>query len=199
MKEIVTFFFLIILVLVINESEAQDIYNLWEGQKKPYYKENSLEEYEKESWGVMCVFNITEPTLIVYKAEGNNIAKAVVIIPGGGYSLVAIYHEGHDLAKVLAKQGITAAVLKYRLPNPESSDQPNMVPLSDARRALKLLRENAHRYGVKKDQVGVMGFSAGSHPSTVTCLWKCTCFQKAVMDLGWVEKKMAQTSGRHYS
>jgi acetyl esterase/lipase len=100
---------------------------------------------------------------------------------------------------VLAKQGITAAVLKYRLPNPESSDQPNMVPLSDARRALKLLKENAHRYGVKKDQVGVMGFSAGSHPSTVTCLWKCTCFQKAVMDLGWVEKKMAQTSGRHYS
>ena len=172
MNKIVTFFFLVILLLVIKEIEAQEVYNLWEGQKKPYYKDNTLKEYEKESWGVMCVFNITEPTLTVYKAEGNNTGKAVVIIPGGGYSLVAIYHEGHDIAKVLARQGITAAVLKYRLPNPESSDQPNKVPLSDARRALKLLRENANKYGVNKDQVGVMGFSAGSHLSTVTSLWK---------------------------
>jgi acetyl esterase/lipase len=120
----------------------------------------------------MCAFNVTEPTLTFYKAEGNNTGKAVIIIPGGGYSIVAIYHEGHDLAKVLAEQGITAAVLKYRLPNPESSDQPNLVPLSDARRALKLLRNNADKYGIHKEKVGVLGFSAGSHLSTVTSLWK---------------------------
>jgi len=172
MKSIYTFFFLALFIMLINESKAQEVYKLWEGQNKPFYKENNLKEYEKESWGVMCVYNITEPTLTVYKAKGKNSGKAVVIIPGGGYSLVALYHEGHDLAKVLAKQGITAAVLKYRLPNPESSDQPHMVPLTDVRRALKLIRENAGKYKINKDKVGVLGFSAGSHLSTVTSLWK---------------------------
>lgn len=157
---------------IIRESKAQDVYKLWEGQKKPYYKENNLKEYEKESWGVMCVFNVTEPTLTVYEANGTNTGKAVIIIPGGGYTLEAIYHEGHDLAKVLAAQGITAAVLKYRLPNPESSDQPNLAPLADTRRGLKLLREKADKYGIQKENVGVVGFSAGSHLATVTSLWK---------------------------
>jgi acetyl esterase/lipase len=172
MKTIFKLFFILLFCLNIKQGEAQEVYKLWEGQKKSYYKENNLKEYEEESWGVMCAFNVTEPTLTFYKAEGNNTGKAVIIIPGGGYSIVAIYHEGHDLAKVLAEQGITAAVLKYRLPNPESSDQPNLVPLSDARRALKLLRNNADKYGIHKEKVGVLGFSAGSHLSTVTSLWK---------------------------
>jgi acetyl esterase/lipase len=166
--------FLIVLfsLIIINQSIAQDVYDLWEGEKKPHYLENDLKEYEKESWGTMCVFDITEPTLTVYKAEGGNSGKAVVIYPGGGYTTVALYHEGHDLAKVLSKQGITAAVLKYRLPNPKSSDKPESVPLSDARRGLKLLRENAEKYSVDRDQIGVLGFSAGSHLATVVSLWK---------------------------
>ena len=85
---------------------------------------------------------------------------------------MAIYHEGHDVAKVLAKQGITAAVLKYRLPDTATSDQPHLVPLSDARRALKLMREKSEKYGIQKEHVGVMGFSAGSHLAIVTGLWK---------------------------
>ena len=151
---------------------AQDIIKLWEGQKKPFYIENELQEYEKEAWGVICVYNVTEPTLTVYKAEGDNSGKAVIIIPGGGYTLESIYHEGHKLAKVLSRNGITAAVLKYRLPNPKSSDQPHLVPLSDTRRALSLLREKANMYGINRKYVGVMGFSAGSHLATVTGLWK---------------------------
>lgn len=172
MKRIVHFPIILLLFFVCRSSEAQDMYTLWEGQQKPHYKENALREYEKESWGVMCAFDVTEPTLTVYEAEGQNTGKAVVVMPGGGYSLVAVYHEGHDVAKALAKRGITAAVLKYRLPNPESSDQPELVPLSDARRALKLLRQNAKRYGIDVDHVGVVGFSAGSHLSTVVSLWK---------------------------
>ncbi len=172
MKATVQFFLLFLFLLINREVEAQDVYNLWEGQKKPFYKENNLTEYEKESWGVMCVFNVTEPTLTVYKAEGMNTGTGVIIIPGGGYGLVAIYHEGHDLAKALAKQGITAAVLKYRLPNPETSDKPHLVPLTDIRRALKLLREKAEKYGINKEKVGALGFSAGSHLATVAVLWK---------------------------
>jgi len=62
--------------------------------------------------------------------------------------------------------------LKYRLPNPETSDQPDLVPLTDTRRALKLLREMAEKYGINKENVGLMGFSAGSHLATVAGLWK---------------------------
>ena len=102
---------------------AQDVYQLWGNEEIPYYKENNLKEYEKEAWGTQCVFDITEPTLTIYAAKGINTGKSVVIIPGGGYGLVALYHEGYDLAEVLSAQGITAAVLKYRLPNLESSNQ----------------------------------------------------------------------------
>ena len=166
------FFFLVLFSLVIRESKAQDVYKLWDGQIKPFFKENNVKEYEKESWGTMCVFNVTEPTLTVYKAKGENTSKAIIIIPGGGYTLEAIYHEGYDVAEVLSKHGITAAVLKYRLPNPETSDRPNMVPLTDARRALKLLREQSGKYGINKEKIGVMGFSAGSHLATVASLWR---------------------------
>ncbi len=164
--------FLFVILFSGADSLAQDVINLWDGQKKPYYKENTLVEYEKESWGTLCVYNVTEPTLTIYKANGKNTGKAVIILPGGGYTLEAIYHEGYDIAKVLAEQGITAAVLKYRLPNPASSDQPELVPLTDTRRALKIMREKADYYSFDKDKVGVMGFSAGSHLATVTSLWK---------------------------
>ena len=154
-------------------SKVHDVYHLWDAGGKPHYKANNLQEYEEEAWGTTCVFNITEPTLTVYKAEGENTGKAVIIIPGGGYGLVAMYHEGYDLAKVLANQGITAAVLKYRLPNPQSSDRPELVPLTDARRCIKMLRGKADEYGFQRDKVGVIGFSAGSHLATAASLWEC--------------------------
>ncbi len=159
-------------LLMIQICGAQEIYKLWESGEKPYYKENNLKEYEEEAWGTQCVFNITEPTLTIYKSEGKNSGKAVIIIPGGGYELVAMYHEGYDLAKTLAKQGITAAVLKYRLPNPTSSNKPHFVPLSDGRKALKILHGKASEYSIDTNQIGVLGFSAGSHLATVLSLWK---------------------------
>jgi acetyl esterase/lipase len=163
----------LLLFSLCSHSPAQDVYQLWEGLEKPYYKQNNLKEYEKvSSFNVVCAYDVTEPTLTVYRAEGEKSGKAIIILPGGGYSLVAIYHEGHDLAKVLAKQGITAAVLKYRLPRTESSDQPELVPLSDTRRALKLLRSYSARYGFEKEKLGVVGFSAGSHLATVASLWR---------------------------
>ena len=165
--------FLPVYLILISSTFAQDVFNLWEGEKKPYYKENDLKEYEKiSSFNVMCAYDITEPTITIYKAKGENVGKCVVIVPGGGYSLVAIYHEGYDIAKVLAEQGITAVVLKYRLPNPFSSEMPHLVPITDTRRALKLIREKAQIYGVNKDEVGLMGFSAGSHLATVVGLMK---------------------------
>ena len=159
MKIITVFFFL----LFSFGSFAQDRYNLWENEEMPYSKANSLREVEKEMYGTRCVFDVSVPTLTVYPPEGENSGKALVIFPGGGYAMEAIYHEGYDVARALAKQGITAAVLKYRLPNPAISDNPELLPITDAQRALELMRKMAEKYGFEKEKVGVMGFSAGGH------------------------------------
>lgn len=153
-------------------SLSQTTINLWENDNIPYYKANTLQEYEEEAYGTTCVFKVTKPTLTIYAPKGQNTGKAVLIIPGGGYGLVAMYHEGYDIAEKLSENGITAAVLKYRLPDTTSSDQPNKVPLTDARKALKLLRQHASEYGFDINKVGLMGFSAGSHLATVLGLWK---------------------------
>jgi len=158
--------------LICSFTYAQEEIKLWEGIEKPYFKENDLKEFEKDAWGTKAVGNITEPTLTIYNAKGGNTGKAVVIIPGGGYELVAMYHEGYELAEILSKNGITAAVHKYRIPNPKSSDEPHKVPLADGRRALKIVHEKAKTYGIKSDEIGVIGFSAGSHLATVLGLWK---------------------------
>ncbi len=155
--------FIVCLLIVSSSVFAQNKYNLWENEEMPYAKKNSLKEYEKELWGTTCVLNVTQPVLTVYQAKGTNSGKAVIILPGGGYTVEAIYHEGYDVAKALSKQGITAAVLKYRLPNIEASDNPELLPITDTQRALQLLRSMSGKYGFEKDQIGVMGFSAGGH------------------------------------
>lgn len=152
-------------------SAAQETIGLWDGQSKPHYKTNSIKEYEDSCWEVTCVYGVTDPSLIVYRATEKNSGKAIIILPGGGYEAEAIYHEGHDVATALSKADITAAVLKYRLPNPETSDSPELVPLTDVRRAIQLLRDRSETYDVHTNKVGLMGFSAGSHLATVASLW----------------------------
>ena len=98
---------------------------------------------------------VAEPTLTVYPAkEGNGMA--IVACPGGGYTHLAMNHEGHDLANWFNSQGITYAVLTYRMPNGN-----NEVPLSDAQQALRIMRQHAAEWNLQ--QVGIMGSSAGGH------------------------------------
>ena len=103
------------------------------------------------------VSNVTEPTLTVYPAARPN-GMAIIMCPGGGYSRLAMNHEGHDMAPWLNTQGITYAVLKYRMPNGHHE-----VPLSDAEQGNRLLREHAAEWGVNPQRVGIMGASAGGH------------------------------------
>jgi len=152
---------------------AQEVIPLWT-QQPPYSKPNSLEEAVIESWGVPCVKNVTNPTLTVHRARGENSGRAMIILPGGGYAVESFVAEGRRIAEYLSSNGIVAAVLKYRLPLTEASDEPHLLPVTDARRALTLMRSKADDYGIDPAHVGIMGFSAGGH------LAACTMIPKSV-------------------
>ena len=161
MKFIIVLFFMLVSQTLI----AQEVINLWTGQP-PYSKPNSLEETIIESWGVPCAKNVTNPTLTVYRAQGDNSGRAMIILPGGGYELESIVAEGQRIAEYLSSHGIVAAVLKYRLPLQEASDQPHLLPITDARKAVALMKSKAVDYGVDAAHIGIMGFSAGGHLAT---------------------------------
>lgn len=153
-----------LLIAVSPDSVAQQIIPLWGETEAPYAKAHSIEEYEDDCWGdVRCAHQVVTPTLTLYLPNGEANGTAVVILPGGGYEVEAVYHEGYEIAESLAAQGSVAAVLKYRLPNPEAATEPWRVPEVDVRHALKLMRERQSQLGFHAGKFGVMGFSAGGH------------------------------------
>ena len=95
--------------------------------------------------------------------------RAVIICPGGGYSSLSMDTEGYDWGEFFQNQGIAAIVLKYRLPhgNPE-------VPIADAEQAIKLTRMNATSWKINRDNVGIMGFSAGGHLAVASATYAST-------------------------
>ena len=97
----------------------------------------------------------TEATLTIYPAKKPN-GQAIVACPGGGYAGIATTHEGHDMATWFNTQGITYAVLHYRMPYGKHE-----IPLSDAHQAIRYMRKNGEKWGIK--QLGIMGSSAGGH------------------------------------
>lgn len=107
--------------------------------------------------------DIEVPQYQVHPApEGKRTGQAVVILPGGGYGILAMNHEGHDYAKWLNERGITAVMVKYRVGRPDFGYH-FPVPFLDARRAIRTVRAKAKEWGVDPAKVGVMGSSAGGH------------------------------------
>ena len=146
---------------------SQAVIPIW-GEDAPLYsKTHTIEEYEAPCGEATCAYQIVHPTLTLYTARGAGNGNAVLVLPGGGYEAEAIYYEGYEIAQALAERGTTAAVLKYRLPNPETATHPERVPLSDVRQALQLLRTKQSDFQFKATRFGVLGFSAGSHLATV--------------------------------
>ncbi|MCU4677290.1 alpha/beta hydrolase [Catenovulum sp. 2E275] len=122
--------------------------------------------------------DVNKPQITVYQADPA-IANgtSVIILPGGGYRGVSIVKEGYQIAERLNKLGITAFVLKYRMPNDKTMQDKKTGPLQDAQQAIHLVRENADKWGVDSNKVGIMGFSAGGHLASTAA----THFNKAVM------------------
>lgn len=119
---------------------------------------------DKNPSGKTFFANITNPTLTVYTPSKKDPLKtAILICPGGGYSRVVVEHEGDEVAKAFNEIGITAYVLKYRLPNDTCMTNKEIVPLQDAQQSIKLIRDLAIEYDINPNNVGVIGFSAGGH------------------------------------
>ena len=112
--------------------------------------------------------NVSTPQIEVYVPEKPNGA-CVVIAPGGGYSILAIEHEGTDVATWLNKLGVTAVVLKYRVPRREKQSPDNLAQLQDAQRAIGLVRSKAKEWKLDAANIGMLGFSAGGHLTATAC------------------------------
>lgn len=102
------------------------------------------------------------PTITIYKPEKPNGA-AVIIFPGGAYAFLAFAEEGTKIAEAFITKGVTAFVVKYRLPSDATMRDKSMGPLQDAQQAIKTVRMNAAEWGVDPHKIGIAGYSAGGH------------------------------------
>lgn len=159
---------LLILNFMLHHVSAQTIIPLYEGAV-PDNNANvvaSLASEIKEADngdGILRLKNISMPSLTVYKAAKPN-GTGVIICPGGGYYILAAGHEGEEVAKRFNEMGVTAFVLKYRLPTtPGLLENKTTGPLMDAQQAISLVRKRAQEFGVNADKIGILGFSAGGH------------------------------------
>ena len=136
---------------------------LWPEGKVPNYQKTDETE-KSDSTEIVRISKVQNPEIAVFlPSKRNATGQAVVICPGGGYGILAYDWEGTDIAKWLNSKGVAAIVLKYRLPNSKSNIVPHMSPLMDAKRAIRMVRAHADKWNLKKNQVGIMGFSAGGH------------------------------------
>ncbi|MCL6218179.1 alpha/beta hydrolase [Zunongwangia pacifica] len=173
---------LVLLMAVFQLSAQDEVIKLYEG-KAPGSEDWNWEEAQRysELFQTEVVYNVADPSLLVFKPENPN-GTAIIIAPGGGFQTLSINREGIEVAKELASKGVTAFVLKYRLVH-SKTDKPaqelmenlkdraafdkNTVQIKnlagqDMQAALKYVRDNASKLGVNKQKVGVIGFSAGA-------------------------------------
>lgn len=126
------------------------------------------EKVERGTDDIQRRSNVSDPRLLAQplpRVEGAGRA-AVIVLPGGGYSILADEHEGTEIGRFLGGHGIVAFTLLYRVPTAKLTES-DAGPVIDAKRAVQLVRERAAEYGVDPTRVGLMGFSAGGHTALV--------------------------------
>lgn len=112
---------------------------------------------------------VTRPTMTIYKPKGRNTGSTILVLPGGGFEVVATDLEGTEICDWVVQQGMTCAMLKYRVPQAwphvdGKQQRPKvLLALEDAQRAMGLLRQQASSYGIDPHKIGVIGFSAGAY------------------------------------
>jgi len=164
-----------LLIFICGAASAADrpVIDVWPGKVPGETKEIGPEELRppqaKQRADVQRLTNVSKPTLTLFQpAEGKRNGAAVVVCPGGGYSILAWDLEGTEVAEWLNSIGVTALVLKYRVPRREG-DAANKLPLMDAQRAMSVVRSKASELGIDPRRIGMLGFSAGGNLTVATC------------------------------
>ena len=140
------------------------VLDLWpDGVPLSGQKAESSEEVRTNKNGILRITNVTRPQMAVYRSKVPNGA-AVLVCPGGGYKILAYEHEGTDVCEFLTQHGVTAILLKYRVPSSQE------VALQDAQRAIGMIHHHAEEWGIDPDRIGMLGFSAGGNLTVMTCL-----------------------------
>jgi acetyl esterase/lipase len=160
MKTILSAFVLIIATTIVN------------GQEKPIplypngvpNSKNTPATYVEKTNETSWITGVSQPTLTPYlPAKGAANGAAIVVVPGGGYAGLASAHEGVAIAQEFNKIGVTAFVLKYRLPSDDIMTDRSIGPLQDAQTAIQMVRKRAAEWGIDPNKIGIIGFSAGGH------------------------------------
>lgn len=142
-------FVLVSFLIAVLSTNAQTVLKLYEGNIP-----NSTTKLDEEM----------EPSMEVYlPTNANNTRTSIIVFPGGAYSFLAYAEEGTSIAKAFAERGISAFVVKYRLPKNQTMRDKSFGPLMDAQQAIKTVRLRAAEWGIDPTKVGVIGYSAGGH------------------------------------
>lgn len=165
-----TFLSLLCTLPLALSAAAQESIPLWPGGAPGEHGELPPEtDLTKPSDGnaggkrVARIGNVSVPTLTVYRpANDHDSGAAVVVCPGGGYSILALDLEGTEVCEWLNKAGVTGILLKYRVPT-RQGDANHTLPLQDAQRAIGLARMHAADWHLDPKRIGILGFSAGGH------------------------------------
>ena len=162
-KEIALTF--VCLILVTGNFFGQNkVIELWNGKVPGAIPNSAYKQVVDSAAGWIDKKFITDPSLEIYPAPLEKATgTAVIICPGGAYWGLAIKHEGIQVAKWLNSLGITAFVLKYRLPDGSIMENKSIGPMQDGQKAIRIVRNRAKEWGIDPNRIGIMGFSAGGH------------------------------------
>lgn len=178
MQKIIILFLTISLNTMIQAQQVLPLYGDGTIPNSKPGKDEEKSEAGKEP-GHTNISLVSRPTLTIFLPQKDKAnGTAIIVCPGGGYDHLAIEHEGFEVAKRLAEMGVSAFVLKYRLPSDETMINKEIGPLQDAQRAIQLVRQHSSDWGVDPGRIGILGFSAGGHLASTAG----THFTKAVID-----------------
>lgn len=158
------YFVFLWLTFLVPYCNAQQVIKLYP-DKIPNSESVTNEEQRVANSGVdSLTSNVSVPTISVFlPPKGLANGTAVIICPGGGYHVLLTKREGSDVARAFSKMGVTAFVLKYRLPSEKTMPDKSIGPLQDAQQAIKIVRQRAKEWSIDPKKIGIMGFSAGGH------------------------------------
>ena len=165
-------------LLLMPLVHGQEVIPLYSGKIPNSKPSPNQEKLEVRDNGTEIIHAISVPEIIVFAPQAISNGTAIIIFPGGGYGINAIKHEGLDIAKKLNEWGITAFVVKYRIPNDQTMLNKEIGPLQDAQQAIRFVRLNAGKWNINSERIGIMGFSAGGHLASTAA----THFKKPVID-----------------